>query len=428
MNADPAVEQRVIGAVVLSAGRVLRDLNLDEEDFASPPHAELWRGVQNYLAAGKPLTPELFAAYVRDRRPVLMPVLVECLGGVGVPDEAAHFAGHLRTLTARRRVEQAAAALAQLAQADQDMTPEELAEAARGQVDRFTDRRGGQGGTTTLGDAYLGSLDRWAIPDTNVLPTGWRDLDEVLTGGLRPGHLTVIGARPAIGKSLLATELARMVASRGVMTSIHSLEMTTEEVTDRIASSVTRVPLAALTGGTTDAYEQEALSDGLAKVADWPLHIDDRSGVGITAIRTRCRDLTREGELGLVIVDYLQLVRPLDAKAPREQQVSGISRGLKLMAKDLGVPVVALAQVNRAGAAANPRDRPQMHHLRESGSIEADADEIMLLHRNIGLPEGDEDDLYGQLEVNVVKNRHGDTRPIRLAWIPAAGRIADADR
>lgn len=427
MNADPQTEQRIIGGVILSAARVLRDLELTEEDFATPAHASLWAGIQSYLATGKPLTPDLFAAYVRDRRPALLPSLVECLSGVGVPDEVPHFAVHLRTLTARRRVEQASAALVQLAQSEQDLTPEELAESARAQVDRFTDQRGERGRFATFGEAYLGSLERWSTPDTNVLPTGWVDLDDMLTGGLRPGHLTIIGARPAIGKSLMATELARAVSSRGVVTSLHSLEMTTGEVVDRIASSVTKVPLATLTGGTADRYEQEALADALPRIADWPLHIDDRSGVGVTGIRTRCRDISREAPLGLVIVDYLQFVRAADPKAPREQQVAGISRGLKLLAKDLEVPVVALAQVNRAGS-VGPRDRPRMHHLRESGAIEADADEIMLLHRNVGLPEGEEDELYGQIEIILEKNRHGSTGPVHLSWLPAGGHIGNLSR
>jgi replicative DNA helicase len=416
VNTDPAAEQRVIGSVILSSGRVLPDLHLTDEDFATPAHAELWTAVHRYLDTGKPLTPDLFAAWLRDRRTTLVPALVECLSAVGVPNEAPWHARNLSLLTARRRIEQAAITLTRLAAAPADWTPEELAERSRAIVDQYTNRSITTGGTARYGDAYLESFERWSKPDTNVLPTGWHDLDGMLAGGLRPGHLTVIGARPAVGKSMLATELARQVASRGSLTLFCSLEMTRPEVTDRITASVTRVPLETLTAGRADPDQLEHLTHHLGRVADWPLHIDARSTITVTGIRGKARDLTREGPLALVIVDYLQLITPADAKAPREQQVASISRGLKLLAKDLDVPVVALAQVGRAGT----EGRAQMHHLRESGAIEADADEILLLHR-----DDTDHELYGQLEVNIVKNRHGRTDTVRLAWLPAAGRIAD---
>lgn len=414
-HADPVAEQRVIGAAVFSAGRATRDVRLTEEDFATPAHGELWVGLARYQDTGKPLTPDLFVAYVRDHKAALLPALLACLSSVGVPDEACWHADRLRTLTARRRLVQASTAIGQVASSMPDATPEELAEMARSQVDRFTNRSLTGGGAITFGDAFAGSMERWAKPDRNVLPTGWRDLDSLLTGGLRPGHLCVVGARPAVGKSLLATELARQVASSGNRVLFHSLEMTTEEVVDRIASSVSRVPLATLTGGTANDRDMDALADALAVVADWPLIIDDRPAITVTGIRGKARDVTREGPLGLLIVDYLQLVTPADPKANREQQVASVSRGLKLVSKDLGVPVLAVAQVNR-GAADR---RPTMSDLRESGAIEADADEILLLHRD------DSQELYGQLEVNVVKNRHGSTGTTNLVWLPAGGRIGN---
>lgn len=415
MNADPAVEQRVLGCVIESAGGVLRDLRLTEEDFASPAHQDLWRGIHALLDSGRPLNAVLLAAYCRDhQRPNLLPLIAECVSQVGVPQEATWLAGTLRVLTTRRRIEQASAALVQVA-AQPDMEPEELNELARSQVDRFTRVDREQGGRSTLLDAFLEGLDRWSKPDTRVLPTGWVDLDRMLTGGLRPGHLCVVGARPAVGKSLLATELARHIASRGDRVLFHSLEMDRSDLTDRIIASSARVPLSTLTAQTATEDEMERLSDHLGRVADWAGHlvIDDRSSITVSGIRGRARDEARDGALALVVVDYLQLVSPYDRKAPREQQVASVSRGLKLLARDLEVPVVALAQVGRAAGG----DRPTMANLRESGAIEADADEVLLLHRD------DSEELYGQIEVNVVKNRHGATGTVNLAWVPAGGRI-----
>ena len=424
MNADPVAEQKVLGSIIESAGGVLHNLNLAEEDFAAPAHQELWRAIHAYLDTGRPLTPTLLAAFVRDRqRTVLMPLIAECVGQVGTVHEAGWLAEGLRSLTARRRIEQASVALLQVANMAADLSPEEMAEAARAQVDRFTNRTLHASGSSSFVDAYLEGLERWGKPDTNVLPTGWRDLDAALTGGLRPGHLCVVASRPAIGKSLMGTELARQVASRGGRTLYQSLEMSRGEVADRITSSLSRVPLSTLTAGTATEDQLERLSEQVSRVVDWPLEIDARPQITVSGIRGRARDMTREGPLALVIVDYLQLVTPHDRKAPREQQVASISRGLKLLARDLEVPVVALAQINRSEG----NNRPQMHNIRESGAIEADADEIWLLHRNVDVAPED-DDLDGQIEVNVVKNRHGKTGPVRLAWWPEGGSIRDLAR
>lgn len=419
MNYDHEAEQAVLGCVLTTAGRALDELGLAAEDFHAPLHEELWRGIHAYLATGRPLDPALLLSWMGPQRAAKYgSAVAECVTQAAVPQAARWHAENLRGHTARRRVEAAAAALAQLAtsQAGAELGPDEVAERARDLVDQQTNRSQESGGEVSFLDAILSRMERWNVPDRDVLPTGWHDLDDMLTGGLRPGHLCVIGARPAVGKSLVATELARNVAShdRGVL--FASLEMSRGEVTDRIASSLTRVPLATLTGGRASDEDMDRLGTLLERVADWPLTIDDRSHVGVTAIRGRARDVKRRrGGLALVIVDYLQLVAPADRTAPREQQVASISRGLKLVARDLGVPVVALAQVNR-GAVMRQDRRPQMSDLRESGAIEADADEIVLLHR-------DDEAFPGEIELNVVKNRHGQTGPVRLGWAPYGGTI-----
>jgi replicative DNA helicase len=418
MNADHNAEQAVLGCILQTAGRVTDTLGLRAEDFHAPLHEELWNSIHSYLATGKPLDRGLLLAHLGPRAEALAPVLVDCELAAAIPDTARWHAHTLRTHTARRRIDAAAAALNQLAGTANEMTPDELAEAARGLVDQWTERTVDTGGTTTFGDAVLTGLERWNTPDTDVLATGWHELDEKLTGGLRPGHLTIVGARPAVGKSLIATELARQVAATGTGVLFSSLEMSRTDVADRIASSLTRVPLAALTGGTANDEQMDRLGTLLGRVAHWPLHIDDRATVGVTAIRGKARDITRQPQgLGLIVVDYLQLVSPADRKAPREQQVASVSRGLKLLARDLAVPVVALAQVNR-GSTQRDNKRPLMSDLRESGAIEADADEILMLHR-------DDDTFPGELEVNVIKNRHGETGPLRLGWAPYSGRIAN---
>lgn len=411
---DLAAERAVIGAVLYSGGRQLDDLQLSAEDFHHPAHAELWTLMQHMRAAGDPV--EAAAVLARsDRKPVHAPVIAECVAAA--TPSPGFYAQQLRGHTTRRQIALAGARLQQLAATDADYDVAELTELARGLVDEQTQTGEASRASVSLLDALVAGLERWGTPDTNVLPTGWLDLDDRLNGGLRPGHLTVIGARPAVGKSLVATELAANVAATGVGTLFSSLEMSAAEVVDRVAASRSKVALTALSSGHADEEQLDQLSRLLARAADWPLEIDDRAGVGIAAIRGRARDLTRRPHgLGLVIVDYLQLVSPADRRAPREQQVASISRGLKLMAKDLQVPVVALSQVNR-GPSGRENKRPTMSDLRESGSIEADADEIWLLHRDENRPD--------ELEVNVAKNRHGSTGLVELGWHPYTARITN---
>ena len=418
--ADIDTERAVLGAAVLSAGRLFDSVDLTGEDFHAPQHEELWNVMTAMAAVGKPIDSELVMAGLGDRRAVLAPALVECLSRACLPAAASWHAATLRALTMRRRIATAGAALTQLAgDGSPDITPEELAELARGRVDEHVQRNASGGSVTTFLDAALAGLDRWGTPEADVLATNWLELDEMLNGGLRPGHLVVVGARPGVGKSFLATELARNVAPRaGVLFS--SLEMSDAEVTNRISAAMTGIPLATLTSGRASEADLNRLTSVPNRAADWSLVIDDRASVGVAAIRGRARDMTRRGHLGLVIVDYLQLVAPTDRKAPREQQVASVSRGLKLMAKDLRVPVVALAQVNR-GPTQRMDDRPRLSDLRESGAIEADADEVLFLHRS-------DDEFYGQIEVNVSKNRHGSTGAVRLAWQPDVGRIGNAFR
>lgn len=411
---DVEAERAVIGSVLYSGGRRLDDLQVTGEDFFHPTHAELWALMQQMRAAGDPV--EATALLARsDRKAAHAPAIHACVAAA--TPSPGFYAEQLRGHTARRRIDVAGARLQQLAATGAEYDVAELIEHARALVDEQTQTGEQHRGTVTLLDELVAGFDRWGVPDTNVLPTGWVDLDEMLDGGLRPGHFIVIGARPAVGKSLVATELAGNVVAAGTGTLFSSLEMSAREVVDRIAASKAKVPLSALSSGRADENQLGKLQSLLTRAADWPLEIDDRAGVGVAAIRGRARDLTRRPRgLGLVIVDYLQLVAPADRRAPREQQVASISRGLKLMAKDLQVPVVALSQVNR-GPAGRENKRPTMSDLRESGSIEADADEIWLLHRD--------EDKPAELEVNVAKNRHGSTGLVELGWRPYIARITN---
>jgi replicative DNA helicase len=220
------------------------------------------------------------------------------------------------------------------------------------------------------------ALDRLTRAEERVpwLPTGLATLDSKMQGGFRPGELIVLAARPRVGKSALAMQIARNVAERrGVL--VFSLEMTRPELTDRMLANEARVEHRHLREMKVPKASMEAIVKAASAIYSLPLHIDDTPSLPIGEIRSRARRHARRHDLGLIVVDYLQFVVAPKCDS-REQAVATIARGLKSLAKELGVPVLALAQLNRAG-----KDAPSLEHLRESGEIEATANTVMLLHR-----------------------------------------------
>lgn len=419
---DHDAEAMLLGAVWHSAGRVLDDTTITGEDFHHPAHERLWAALCALHASGAPwdsagITQALGADLGR-----VQDAMLAMATSPAIPQSAGWHARTLKAHTLRRRAQVAGVRLQQAAEggiADADA----LAEFARAQIDTLE-----VGADDTDPPAWAeqltASLTRWQTPVTDAIATGWADLDDMLSGGgLRPGHLTVVGARPGVGKSLVATMLAGRTAAAGRGVYFASVEMSTDELTDRIAAASTGINLADLTNRALSPEQLDTLHAGVRRISPWPLHIDDRATT-VAHIRRGARRVARSSAgLGLVIVDYLQI---LDGKAPagasREQVVAGMSRALKLLSKELGVPVVLLSQLNR-GSTQRADKSPLISDLRESGAVEQDSDEVILLHRD------DEDpDLAGQIQLNLAKNRHGRTGIVRLRWQPYISRIVDIGR
>lgn len=243
------------------------------------------------------------------------------------------------------------------------------------------------------------------------LRTGWSDLDDFVA--LRPGQLVVVGARPSTGKSVIAANLAAFVCAAGVGVHFASLEMTRDEVMKRILSARAGVDLARLMDHNLDEEDWRRIAPVSTEILDWPLWVDETEAQSLATLRNRVRTTAQRKPLGLIIVDYLQLMSPRDRRVPREQQVGELSEGLKSLAKEMSVPVVALAQLNRASEQRTDK-RPTMADLRESGRIEADADQVWLLHRqDLVDPESD----TGELDLLVAKQRNGQAgRMVRLLF------------
>ncbi len=256
---------------------------------------------------------------------------------------------------------------------------------------------------------------------TSGLPTGFADVDHLLDG-LKPGDLIIIAGRPSMGKSAFALNIAENVATAGTPTLIFSLEMSDEQLAQRSLSSLGSIETTKLAAGRMSDEDWERVSAALGRLHEAPLIIDQSASLGVAQMHARARRQKRKGGLGLVVIDYLQLMTGQGQN--RNEELSAITRSLKLMARDLKVPVIVLSQLSRK-VEERADKRPMLSDLRESGAIEQDADEVLMLYR---------DDYYnpgspwkGIAECLVRKNRMGACGDVKLIFQPEFSRFRDAD-
>ena len=257
------------------------------------------------------------------------------------------------------------------------------------------------------------------------VPTGFAELDKK-TAGLHGSELILIAARPAMGKSAFALNIGSYAATRAnVPVAIFSLEMSKEQVGNRILCSEALVDSNNVRTGELNDEELGKLAETSGELSQAPIYIDDTPGISVMEIRAKCRKLKLEKNIGLVIIDYLQLIQGSGKTSSREQEIAEISRSLKILAKEINVPVIALSQLSRA-VEARPDHRPMLSDLRESGSIEQDADIVMFLYR---------DDYYNEdsekkniAEVIIAKQRAGSTGTVDLAWLGKYTKFANLEK
>jgi replicative DNA helicase len=249
------------------------------------------------------------------------------------------------------------------------------------------------------------------------VPTGFKDLDN-LTSGLHDSEFVVLAARPSVGKTALATNIAEYVAMEANVTTLFvSLEMARLELAHRMLCSQGRIDANKFRSGCLSGDDRKKLVETSAKLSKAPLFIDDTPSRTITEIAACARRLKRKQKLGLIVVDYLQLIQPDDPRDPRQEQVSKMARRLKGLARELEIPVLCLAQLNRQADAVKEGHRPRLSQLRESGAIEQDADVVMFIWREWETrEEAREKGLEGVVNVSVAKQRNGPTGDIKLAW------------
>ena len=255
------------------------------------------------------------------------------------------------------------------------------------------------------------------------VPTGFRDLDACLTG-LHGGELVLVGARPSMGKTSFAINIAAHAAKQGYTVAIFSLEMPKEQIMLRILCGEARVNMQAVRSGTLKDRDWENLSLVLPKLAGEDLYIDDTAGITPSQVRSRCRRLMLDKKLDLIVIDYLQLMTADGRNENRQLEVSEISRRLKAIALELKVPLLACAQLSRANMQRSDK-RPMLSDLRDSGSIEQDADVVMFLHRPNYYEENATEEQKNLAEVIVAKQRNGPLDTIKLNWLSECTMFTD---
>ena len=256
------------------------------------------------------------------------------------------------------------------------------------------------------------------------VPTGFIDLDR-MTAGLHGSEFILIAARPAMGKSAFALNIGAYAATANIPVAIFSLEMAKDQVANRILCSEALVDSNAVRTGELTDEDLSKLAETSGELSQAQIFIDDTAGISVMEIRAKCRKLKLEKNIGLVIIDYLQLVQGSGKTSSREQEIAEISRSLKILAKEIEVPVIALSQLSRA-VEARPDHRPMLSDLRESGSIEQDADIVMFLYRDDYYNEDSEK--KNQAEVIIAKQRAGSTGTVDLAWLGQYTKFANLDK
>ncbi|MBF6046196.1 replicative DNA helicase [Streptomyces sp. NRRL B-1677] len=429
---DLDAEQSVLGGMLLSKDAIADVVEvLKGHDFYRPAHETIYQAILDLYAKGEPADPITVAAELTKRGEITRvggaPYLHSLVQTVPTAANAEYYAEIVHERAVLRRLVEAGTRITQMGYAA-DGDVDDIVNKAQAEVYAVTEQRTSED-YLPLGDIMEGALDEIEAigsrsGEMTGVPTGFTDLD-ALTNGLHPGQMIVIAARPAMGKSTLALDFARACSIKHNMASvIFSLEMGRNEIAMRLLSAEARVALHHMRSGSMTDEDWTRLARRMPDVSQAPLFIDDSPNLSMMEIRAKCRRLKQRSDIKLVIIDYLQLMQAGGSKRAesRQQEVSDMSRNLKLLAKELELPVIALSQLNR-GPEQRTDKKPMVSDLRESGSIEQDADMVILLHREDAYEK--ESPRAGEADIIVGKHRNGPTATITVAFQGHYSRFVD---
>jgi replicative DNA helicase len=426
-----AAERSVLGSMLLENHAIDEVADtLRPENFYSDVHQTIYAAMLRLHENGIKVDAITLAEELDNRNQLEdiggVPYLLEILETVPHAAHVKYYSGIVRDKWIQRSLTNVCTEVLRDCYEGADDTEDVLQKAERGIFQILENQE--TGAKLSMDEIMLATLDRINSrlgKDGSIsgLPTGFQDLDRQ-TNGFQPAELVILAARPSMGKTAFVCNIAEWVAGAGETTTlIFSLEQSKLELAERFLCIRAKLDGHRLRKGMLEPDERHALLDASSELSRLPLFIDDQPGRTVGQIGAICRRLKRRNNLGLVIIDYLQLIEPEDKRANREQQIAQITRRLKAIAKENEVPVIALSQLNR-GVELREDKRPRLADLRESGAIEQDADIVMFLHR----PDAyNPEDRPGLAEVIVAKHRSGPTGIVSLQWRKESMRFDDYD-
>ncbi len=419
-------EQSVLGALLIdtTSWDQVADI-IATEDFYRPDHRLIFEALAELVQSGRPGDVVTVAEQLERRARLEQAGGLAYLGTLARDTPTAAnvraYAQIVRERALMRRLIETGRSIAASVFADEGLTARELVDRAEARVFEIAEQgaRAGSGAVrvSALLPPLIDKIDDWHThPDKlRGLATGFADFDR-LTGGLRGGDLVIIAGRPSMGKTTLAVNMAEYAAvspDSKASVAIFSMEMPSEQLVTRMLSSIGHVPLNSIRTGRVSDDDWVRITAATHQLSEARIFIDESAGLTPTELRARARRLKREHGLDLIVVDYLQLMQVPGTKENRATEIAEISRGLKALAKELNVPVLALSQLNRS-VEQRTEKKPVMSDLRESGALEQDADMILLIYR---------DEVYdknttkkGMAEIDLAKHRNGETGTFVLTF------------
>jgi replicative DNA helicase len=403
-------EQSVIGSILLTNGKALEELTLSPADFDDLQNERIYKTVLEMKAGRHPIDVLTVGAAL----PKLASYLHDIVTATPTPASVKFYASKVIEEATRRRLAIAGTMIHSKAQHEDLAT---VFDTAKKEIDDLIDRNSAIR-PSYVADELLPYMDEIDKPK-HYPESPWELLNDIITG-FRPGALYIIGARPGVGKTIIGLQIAWELSRQGPV-SFHSLEMGKTELYNRIISSQAEVPLSAIEKGNLQEWMWERILKVRTQIQEHRLAIHDKSGQNLLQIRASANSVKGNGQLEAIVVDYLGLIQDTEKGRKRYEMITDISIGLKNLARDLNVPVIALAQLNR-GPEQRKDSEPDMADLRDSGGIEQDADVVILLHRK----SVDEDQFEwqkSQMIRKVAKNRHGGLGEVALRFEGHLSRV-----
>ncbi|MCI8326975.1 MAG: replicative DNA helicase [Lachnospiraceae bacterium] len=427
-------EQSVVGSMIMDREAIMAASEiLTEEDFYHKQYGVLFEAMLDLFNDGKPV--DLVTLQNRLKEKSVPPEIssleyvADLVASVPTSANVRHYANIVKEKSLLRNLIRTTEGIENAAYAQTEPVEDILADTEKNIFDLLQSQGGGD--YVPIKKIVLDALERIekaAKIKGNVtgIPTGFIDLD-YKTSGLQPSDLILVAARPSMGKTAFVLNIAQYVAfHEDECTAIFSLEMSREQLVNRLFALESHVDAQLLRSGNLADSDWEKLIEGAGIIGKSKLIIDDTPSISISELRSKCRKYKLEHDLKLIIIDYLQLMsgsgRNTDS---RQQEISDISRSLKSLARELNVPVIALSQLSRA-VEQRPEHRPMLSDLRESGAIEQDADVVMFIYRDDYYNK--DSDMKGIAEINIAKQRNGPIGTVNLVWLPQYTKFANMEK